>query len=178
MKADKAVVQMKKLMDCERTEAKQAGVPRGNFMKIRRLEASESGPAMNLVWQVFQVFEAPEYSPEGVRTFRRFITDPAALSELILYGAFEGNSLVGVLAIRKNGTHISLFFVDPAWHRKGVGRALFSHFLADSSAEQITVHSSPYAVEVYRRLGFRPTAEEQLTNGIRYTPMCYIRSEQ
>ncbi|MDY4203181.1 MAG: GNAT family N-acetyltransferase [Schaedlerella sp.] len=26
---------------------------------------------------------------------------------------------------------------------------------------------------MYRRLGFVPTDTEQLTNGIRYTPMCF-----
>lgn len=147
-------------------------------MEIRRLEASERGPAMDLVWRVFQQYEAPEYSPEGVRTFRAYITDPMALSSLTVYGAFEEGFIVGVLAIREGGTHISLFFVDPAWHRKGIGKALFRRFLADSGAEQVTVHSSPYAVEVYRRLGFRPTAPEQLADGIRYTPMCYIHPER
>ena len=38
----------------------------------------------------------------------------------------------------------------------------------------VTVHSSPYAVEVYRHLGFSHTAEEQLSpDGIRYTPMIW-----
>ena len=36
-----------------------------------------------------------------------------------------------------------------------------------------TVHSSPYAVEVYRHLGFVPTDSEQVTHGLRYTPMIF-----
>ena len=35
----------------------------------------------------------------------------------------------------------------------------------------MTVHSSPYAVEVYRRFGFVPLGGEREENGIRYTPM-------
>lgn len=73
---------------------------------------------------------------------------------------------------------ISLFFVDPAWHWQGVGKAFFRCFLADSSAEKVTVHSSPYAVEIYRRLGFHPTASEQVADGIRYTPMVYAGAPQ
>lgn len=41
----------------------------------------------------------------------------------------------------------------------------------DYASQTFTVNSSPYAVEVYRHLGFTPTNTEQLTNGIRYTPM-------
>lgn len=143
-------------------------------MKIRKLETGERAAAMELVWRVFQRFEAPEYSLEGVQTFRAYITDPAAVSALTVYGAFAGETVIGVLAILE-GTHISLFFVDPAWHRKGVGKTLFRCFLEDSRAGEITVNSSPYAVEVYRHLGFQVTAPEQMTDGIRYTPMRYNR---
>ncbi|MBU9737013.1 GNAT family N-acetyltransferase [Diplocloster agilis] len=33
------------------------------------------------------------------------------------------------------------------------------------------LNSSPYAVPIYKKLGFRNTDTEQLMNGIRYTPM-------
>ena len=143
-------------------------------MEIRKLTETEKPAAIDLAWRVFQAYEAPVYSPEGVRNFRAYITDPAAVSALTVYGAFEGETVIGALAVREGGTHISRFFVDPAWHQKGVGKALFFHFLADSGAGKVTVNSSPYAVEVYRRLGFHPTAAEQLTDGIRYTPMEYV----
>ena len=144
-------------------------------MEIRKLKPFEKEAAMALVWRVFLKFEAPEYTPDGVRTFYTFITDRTAVEGLTVYGALEGESMIGVLAVRTPGSHISLFFVDPAWHRKGVGKALFHRFLEDSSTGQITVNSSPYAVEVYHRLGFQDTAEEQKKEGIRYTPMCYRR---
>ena len=75
-----------------------------------------------------------------------------------------------MLAMREP-QHISLFFVKEAWHRQGVGRLLFDAMRRDYAAQVFTVNSSPYAVEVYRHLGFVPTDTEQLTNGIRYTPM-------
>ena len=62
----------------------------------------------------------------------------------------------------------------PAFHRQGIGRLLFQAYLAEGGWGRVTVHSSPYAVEVYRQLGFFPTAEEQLSpDGIRYTPMVW-----
>ena len=96
-----------------------------------------------------------------MQAFHDYITDPAAVKTLTVYGAFEGESIKGVLAIRSGGTHISLFFVDPDHHSQGVGTALMQCFFTDSGAETVTVHSLPYAVEVYRRLGFQPTAAEQ-----------------
>ena len=97
------------------------------------------------------------------------------MSALTVYGAFDGGRIIGVLAIREGGTHISLFFLDPARHRKGTGGALFRRFLEESSAGRVTVNASPYAVEIYRHLGFRTKTSEQITDGIRYTPMEYIR---
>lgn len=142
-------------------------------MEIRKLKPFERGAAMDLAWRVFQRFEAPEYGPEGIRTFRAYLEDRAAVSELTVYGAFDGRTLMGMLAVQENGPHIVLFFVDPVWHRKGVGKALFRRFLTDSGPRQVSVNSSPYAVDIYRRLGFFPTAPEQCTDGIRYTPMAY-----
>ena len=144
-------------------------------MNIRKLTETQKPAAMELAWRVFQEFEAPEYAPEGVQAFHDYITDPAAVKTLTVYGAFEGESIISVLAIRPGGTHISLFFVDPDYHRQGVGTALMQCFFTDSGAETVTVHSSPYAVEVYRRLGFQPTAAEQLADGIRYIPMEHKR---
>ncbi len=48
-------------------------------------------------------------------------------------------------------------------------------FLAQSRTEQITVNASPYAVPVYEKLGFQAVDDEQLTDGIRYTPMTLNR---
>ncbi|MDY4953367.1 MAG: GNAT family N-acetyltransferase [Candidatus Onthomonas sp.] len=119
---------------------------------------------------MFCQFEAPEYAPEGVAEFRRTLADVDGMRRMYLYGAFAGDTLVGMLAMR--GTrHISLFFVKADWHRKGVGRRLFDAMVRDWGPQEFTVHSSPYAVEIYRRLGFVPTDTEQVTNGIRYTPM-------
>lgn len=139
------------------------------------MREAEKPAAMELVWRVSQRFKAPEYSPESIRTFRSYITDRSVPSVLTVYGAFDGETVIGVLDIRK-GAHISLFFVDTAWYRRGVGKELFRRFLADSGAEAVTVNSSPYAVGVYRRLDFSPIAPEQLTDGIRYTPMAYRRA--
>ena len=35
----------------------------------------------------------------------------------------------------------------------------------------MTVNSSPYAVPIYHKLGFKDTGSEQVVNGLRFTPM-------
>lgn len=67
--------------------------------------------------------------------------------------------------------HIADLFVDAAYHRRGIGRRLFAAMRRDHFRQIFTVNSSPYAVGFYRRLGFVPTGTEQLTDGLRYTPM-------
>ena len=69
--------------------------------------------------------------------------------------------------------HIGGFFVRGDYHRNGIGRALFEAMKAEYEKQEFTVNSSPYAVEVYRHLGFTATDSEQLKDGIRYTPMIY-----
>ena len=140
---------------------------------IRRLDPEKLPEALSLVWEVFCKYEAPEYSEKGITEFRNTIEDSQKIRNMNFYGAFLGDTLVGVLAMRKP-QHISLFFVKEEYHRKGIGRQLFEAMRKDYEIQEFTVNSSPYAVEIYKHLGFLPTDTEQVTNGIRYTPMKYV----
>ena len=144
---------------------------------VRRLAPEEYPAALELCWRVFLEFEAPEYSPEGVAAFRASLDDEERTRRLDFYGAFDGEKLVGVLCMRAP-QHIGGFFVDAAYHRRGIGRRLFEAMRQDYETQVFTVNSSPYAVEVYRRLGFVPTDTEQLTDGLRYTPMRFEEREE
>ena len=144
-------------------------------MEIRRIREPELPEAMDLCWRVFLEFEAPDYPPEGVEAFYTYVSNTEQVNHLTVFSAWENRNLLGVLAAE--GNHIALFFVDPAVHRQGIGRKLFQAYLAETHRDRVTVHSSPYAVEVYRRLGFSPTDEEHLSpDGIRYTPMARKRT--
>lgn len=143
---------------------------------IRRLPPEEIPAALALCWRVFQAFEAPEYPAEGVAAFRASLDDPVRTRSLDYYGAFDGDTLVGVLCMRFP-QHIGGFFVDAAYHRRGIGRRLFESMRRDYDRQVFTVNSSPCAVEVYRHLGFVPTDAEQVTDGLRYTPMRFTRED-
>lgn len=142
-------------------------------LEIRRLNDNEIPEALSLVWEVFCQFEAPDYSQEGIDEFRRTIDSPEFIDELKFYGALENDQIVGVLAMRAP-QHVSLFFVKEGYHGRGIGKTLFNTMRQDYASQNFTVNSSPYAVDIYNRhLGFIPTDTEQVTNGIRYTPMVF-----
>lgn len=148
-------------------------------MEVRILRKQEILPALHLVWEVFAEDVAPSYSPEGVAEFQKFIKYDNIISmhskgELIFFGAFEGEELLGVEALNRAG-HICLFFVKKAHQGKGVGRMLYdagyNHCAREFGVVRMTVNAAPNAVEIYRKLGMRQTASEQSVNGIRFVPM-------
>ncbi|MGN0438556.1 MAG: GNAT family N-acetyltransferase, partial [Lachnospiraceae bacterium] len=139
---------------------------------VRRLNADEIKNATDLIWEVFLQFEAPEYSKEGIDFFRGSLDDEERNRKLKYYGAFEGKELIGTLCMREP-QHIGGFFVNAKHQQKGVGRALFEAMRKDYEKQEFTVHSSPYGVKIYEHLGFKATDEEQLVNGLRFTPMVF-----
>lgn len=141
------------------------------MIRIENISGELRREALELALRVFMEFEAPDYEQEDVESFKSFIGDPAKTDALEVYGAFEGQKLVGMGATRNAGTHIALLFVDPAYHKRGIGKRLVQTMCDGGHASPMTVNSSPYAVEIYKRMGFHPTDVEQTSEGIRYTPM-------
>lgn len=149
---------------------------------IRGLNTDDIAPAMNLVLRVFCEFEAQGCSDEGIAEFKSFInpnsiTSKVAHGELRLWGAFENGKPIGVIAI-KTPLHIALLFVDKTCQRRGIAKKLLETVTSDADIvcrhNRITVNSSPYAIEIYRRMGFTPTSTEQTMNGLRFTPMEHL----
>lgn len=110
--------------------------------------------ALPLVWEVFSDYEAVHYPDEGKQAFWDAIHSEEYLAMLTAYGAYEDSELVGIIATRNGGTHIALFFVDGSHHRQGIGKSLWNAVLEENTSPIITVHSSLYAVENYKKLGF------------------------
>jgi len=139
------------------------------------LSREKLAEALPLVWNVFLEFEAVDYPESGKRAFWDAVHSEEYLDMLTAYGAYEGETLVGIIASRSGGSHLALFFVDGKHHKQGIGRSLWDVLLADNSSPVITVHSSVYAVPVYQRFGFAVTGEACEDGGIRYVPMEYRR---
>ena len=140
---------------------------------IRRLSQDERQTALDLAWAVFSEYESPDYSAEGTEEFRKCLHDEGYLSGLHYYGTFDGEKLIGEIAIRPDRKHICFFFVDGRYHRRGIGTRMFRRLLEDYPNETITLNSSPYGLPFYKAIGFVPTDEERTVNGIRFTAMKY-----
>ncbi|MCQ2355148.1 MAG: GNAT family N-acetyltransferase [Clostridia bacterium] len=122
---------------------------------------------------MFSKYESPDYSAEGTEEFRKCLHDEKYLAGIEYYGAFDRNTLVGTVGIRRENCHICFFFVDGKYHRLGIGTRLFEYLKIDYPDKTITLNSSPYGLPFYGSLGFAETESEQTVNGIRFTPMKY-----
>lgn len=140
-------------------------------MFIRETKKEELDEILKLVLRSFMKYVAPTYSKEGIDEFKKFISNESAISTLKFYSAYENDELLGTIATRENNTHISLFFIDEKYIGKGIGKKLYECINLLNETGLITVNSSPYAVEIYKSLGFIPASNEKIENGIRFTPM-------
>jgi predicted GNAT family N-acyltransferase len=60
--------------------------------------------------------------------------------------------------------------------RQGIAKALMTQAISkarslDPELSKLIVHSSPYAVPIYQKMGFRKSGSVRTENGITYIPM-------
>lgn len=147
--------------------------------EVRWAKPEEWAPAMTMIWKTFLTFEGKDYTEEGIKNFFDFITDND-LHDAFLRGnyqmmvALDRDKVIGAGSIR-NRNHLSLLFVDEAYHHRGVGAALMGQlcrYLQDEAGERyMSLKAAPYAVNFYKKLGFHEVAPEERYAGIRVTPM-------
>jgi len=149
-------------------------------MQICKIGQNRLHEALDLVWEVFEKYDMPDYEEIGVKTFQHFIEyssmiERVAQGEMQFWGCYLNNYLVGVIALRQ-GQHISLLFVRDKFHHLGIAAKLVKVVVAAVEALEpkiraVTVNSSPYAVGFYKKIGFKPLEDEKKADGIRFTPM-------
>ncbi len=146
---------------------------------VRFAYQSDWDGAMKLAWDTFMLFDAPDYSQEGINNFHKFINDDMLRKMFMtghyqLFVAVEGDKYLGMLSLREK-KHISLLFVDGDYHGNGIGSALIKYVskyvLEEEGIDNLTVNASPYAVGFYHKKGFKDIREEMTADGIRFTPM-------
>ena len=139
-------------------------------MQICKIVPEKLRPALELIWEVFEEFEVPDYEEMGIQTFRHFIeyhnmVEKVNQGEMKFYGCYLNQYLIGVIALR-TGQHISLLFVRGKFHHLGVATKLMkvveNEVLAQNpKIRAITVNASPYAVGFYEKNGFVTLDKEQ-----------------
>ena len=139
------------------------------MIEIIKLPKERYIEACRLIWQVFQIYEVPDFPPEGVIEYKRILDETERLKNITFYSAMEEDKVIGVLGMRR-GNHIGYFYVSEKHHRRGVGKMLFNEIKKDYNGD-ITVNACPYGVPVYKKLGFEATDIQKNEKGIIFTPM-------
>ena len=145
-------------------------------IEVVKLPKERYSEATELIWQVFQIFEVPDFPKEGVIEYKRILDKTEREKDITFYTAMENDTVVGVLGMRENN-HIGYFYVKESHHKRGIGKMLFTKILQEYSGS-ITVNACPYGVPIYERLGFIKTDTKQNKNGIIFTPMRYEREKK
>lgn len=145
---------------------------------IKKITCNEYNNLRTLVKDTFNEFVAPDFSEEGRLEFLRFIENDENLNSLDIFGYYIEDILIGVIGMRDNLSHISLFFVDKMFQRHSFGKKLLETVIEKTTADVITVHSAPYSVNAYKYMGFKQVGDEIIENGIKFVPMEYKINRQ
>ncbi len=146
---------------------------------IRWAKAEEWEPAIKMIWRTFLRFEPSDYTEEGIQNFLNFITDEKLFHSFLrgeyqMMVALDQDKVVGAASVR-NRNHLSLLFVDEAYHMRGIGRHLMERFCSylenEAGEHYMSLKAAPYAVNFYRKIGFRIVRPEEEVGGIRVTSM-------
>lgn len=163
-------------------------------MKIHIAKPADAQVISELVLSTASSQLRNEFSDEGWKLFQTLLSKDTQrglighknFNYLIAVHQPDADSeklISGVLVI-KNKSHLFHFFIRPEWQRKGIGSMLWltylqsvtafnSKFAPDSSLDSITVNSSDFSLEFYKKLGFQQSAERQVKKGVCFTPMIY-----
>ncbi len=142
----------------------------------RELQMEDLEETLKLVEKTFNEFEAPYYSEDGVNNFYKFANYENLKKQLDnnlkMMVATDYKKIIGIIAI-KNNSHIAMLFVDKEYQKQGIGKKLIRVAKGEYNLnnEDLTVNSSPYAVEFYKKIGFEKIEDEKEVDGIKFVPM-------
>ncbi|WP_019605494.1 GNAT family N-acetyltransferase [Teredinibacter turnerae] len=130
-----------------------------------------------LVRASFERFVAADISPEGQNHFFSIVARVLGENHAgyTTFCALRNEEPVGIISMRET-CHLSLFFCEPGSMGHGLGRMMLSaleqHLISAHPAGcELTVNSSLFAVNIYRRLGFKVCGEPTSNNGILFQSM-------
>jgi predicted N-acetyltransferase YhbS len=123
-------------------------------MRIRPAQASDC-PVLTQI-----VRNSSAYDGEYRRMVANIIITPEQIARDVMFVAEEGGLVLGFYSLKTDRVEAELdyMFVDDKSRGTGLGRALWSHMLAEAQArgfESVKIVSHPPAEEFYRRMGAR-----------------------
>jgi putative acetyltransferase len=107
---------------------------------------------------------APDYPPEQIEAWAspaRIEQYQFAIARHEFYVAVSGGSVVGFSELDRERAEVKAVYVDPAWSRRGVGRALLAELERAARAHRLTelqLEASLTAERFYLAAGYRAVA--------------------
>jgi len=98
----------------------------------RKMLDDNSNQIFDLVKTSFDEYVRPDLTDEGTKEFFRAVHEmifDKPVAHFIIVAEFA-NSIIGMIDIRDNN-HVCLFYVAKEFHRKGIGRGLLEHAIAE-----------------------------------------------
>ncbi|MES2933907.1 MAG: GNAT family N-acetyltransferase [Pseudomonadota bacterium] len=147
-------------------------------MQIRSALATDATAISHLIKGVTHYFTLDQQG-HGAEAFLKGIEPAAILGYInaLNIDYFVGkvdDQLAGVVALRDQ-THLYHLFVAPDFQNRGYSRQLWQYAseaaILAGNQTGFTVNSTPYAVPVYEKFGFRASGPRLETNGIAFVPM-------
>ena len=117
------------------------------------------------------------YAPEQIEAWREALTiTKDYLKQAEVYKLTQSNELIGYYSYKRldeQTAKLDNLFIDPKYIRKGFGKALMLHFIAQVKTggyKRITLESEPNAAEFYEQFGFKIVGQMETSIPNRYLP--------
>ncbi|MCO8085827.1 GNAT family N-acetyltransferase [Acinetobacter lwoffii] len=141
-------------------------------MKIRKANLQDTRAIVDVI---APFVDAVISSEEGRQRFQPEMIQTIFERPDIHYFVTEiDHQVIGVVAYMEPA-HFMHFFLNQVYQGQGYGRRQMWHFLESEIRRQghsiITVKSSLYALDIYKRFGFVETGQYTEEHGIRFIPM-------
>ena len=135
-----------------------------------RLFASNDFPMVSkLTIDCFEKINSKSMSKDELKYAKEYYSTTKlkqSSKELNFYVCELNNQIVGSVAFKKNQIHN--LFVDPEFHRVGIGKKLleFAESKIFKNHQIIVLDSSPYAVDFYKKFGYKILENSQNKLGL------------